>query len=82
MATTNDPLLRETRAKHLEWCKQRALQYCERGDIQQAVASMGSDMGKHPETDGHPAIALMVQMLMSGLFSTPADCAKFIKGFN
>jgi hypothetical protein len=39
-----------TRAEHLEWCKQRAREYLDRGDLANAVASMGSDMDKHPET--------------------------------
>lgn len=36
--------------EHLEWCKQRAREYLERGDLAHAVASMMSDLGKHPET--------------------------------
>ena len=33
-----------TREQHLEWAKQRALDYLERGQIANAVASMISDM--------------------------------------
>ena len=39
-----------TREEHLEWCKQRAREYLDRGALAEAVASMGSDMDKHPET--------------------------------
>jgi|HubBroStandDraft_5_1064220.scaffolds.fasta_scaffold277952_2 hypothetical protein len=39
-----------TREEHLEWCKERAREYLDRGDLANAVASMGSDMDKHPET--------------------------------
>lgn len=39
-----------TREEHLEWCKQRAREYLDRGELAEAVASMGSDMDKHPET--------------------------------
>jgi hypothetical protein len=39
-----------TREEHLEWCKQRAREYLDRGDLANAVASMGIDMDKHPET--------------------------------
>jgi hypothetical protein len=39
-----------TRDEHLEWCKQRAREYLDRGELADAVASMGSDMDKHPET--------------------------------
>ena len=38
------------RAEHLAWCKQRALEYVDAGDLTNAVASMQSDMRKHPET--------------------------------
>ncbi len=38
------------REQHLAWCKGRALQYLDRGDYGQAIASMGSDLGKHEET--------------------------------
>jgi hypothetical protein len=39
-----------TREEHLEWCKQRAREYLDRGELANAVASMGSDMDSHPET--------------------------------
>jgi len=39
-----------TRAEHVRWCKQRALEYIELGQPDQAYASMVSDMGKHDET--------------------------------
>lgn len=72
----------ETRAQHLEWCKKRALHYCDIGDVNQAFASMGSDLGKHEETKGHAAINLGMMMLMSGHLSTPDKMRKFIEGFN
>jgi hypothetical protein len=39
-----------TREEHLEFCKQRAREYLDAGDLVNAVTSMGSDMDKHPET--------------------------------
>jgi hypothetical protein len=33
------------RAEHLIWCKKRALEYVDRGELANAVASMGSDLG-------------------------------------
>lgn len=39
-----------TREEHLAWCKKRALEYLDHGDIQGAFSSFASDMGKHPET--------------------------------
>jgi hypothetical protein len=39
-----------TREEHLAWCKQRALEYVDRGELLNAVTSMLNDLGKHPET--------------------------------
>jgi hypothetical protein len=40
-----------TRTEHLEQCKQRARVYLNAGDLPNAVASMLSDLSKHPETE-------------------------------
>ncbi len=71
-----------TRAEHLAWCKQRALEYVDQGDIANAVASMSSDLNKHPETEGHIGITLGMMMLMSGNLSNPIEARRFIDGFN
>lgn len=71
-----------TRQEHLNWCKKRALQYCDAGDISQALASMGSDLNKHDETRGHSAVGLGLQMMTGGMLSTPEQMAEFIRGFN
>lgn len=39
-----------TRAEHLQWCKNRAMEYVRAGDLQQTVTSMLSDLSKHEET--------------------------------
>lgn len=72
----------ETRSQHLEWCKKRALEYCDIGDPKQAFGSMASDMSKHPETEGHAALQLGIMMLMGGHLSTEPEMRKFINGFN
>jgi hypothetical protein len=72
----------QTRAEHLAWCKQRALEYCDAGDTSQAWASMVSDLRKHPETEKHAAIELGMMMLMGGHLSTTGEMRKFIEGFN
>jgi len=36
------------RSEHLEWCKKRALEYCDCGDATYALASMISDLRGHP----------------------------------
>lgn len=72
-----------TRAEHLQWCKDRALEYIDKdGDIQNAWASMVSDLGKHPETAGHVAITLGMMQLMGGMLSTAPEMRHFIEGFN
>jgi len=71
-----------SRQEHLEWCKKRAHEYLTRGDITSAMASMGSDLKKHPETHNHPAIELGVMLMLSGNLSTPEQARKFIDGFN
>ena len=72
----------EPRNDHLQWCKDRALVYCQEGDVQQAYASMSSDLGKHPETKDHPGISLGMMMLMTNSLSTKTEMIRFIKGFN
>lgn len=71
-----------TRTEHLAWCKKRALEYVDMGDISQAIASMCSDLGKHPETASPVAIQLAVMMLTSGQLRTPDEARKFINGYN
>jgi hypothetical protein len=43
---------------------------------------MASDLGKHPDTEGHAGIQLMMMMAMSGQFDHPGELEKFIEGFN
>jgi hypothetical protein len=71
-----------TRAGHLAWCKDRALVYADQGDLSQAMASMGSDLSKHPETENHSGMGLMMMMALGGQLSSPGEIRKFIEGFN
>ena len=69
-----------TRAEHLAWCKQRALEYVDRGDLVGAFASMTSDLGKHPETaSSQDLMVLGMPAYMSG---DPRQMREFINGFN
>lgn len=70
------------RSEHLAWCKKRALEYVDAGDTEQAFASMGSDLNKHPDTRGHVGISLGVTLMMAGKLNSPAEMRKFIEGFN
>ncbi|KKN06051.1 hypothetical protein LCGC14_1081290 [marine sediment metagenome] len=71
-----------TRQEHLEWCKERALEYVKQGDITQAYTSMASNLGKHPETAKHAGIALGMALLMFGNLDTSDKMQRFIEGFN
>ncbi len=71
-----------TRAEHLAWCKQRALEYVEAGDLQGAFASMGSDLRKHPDTADHDAQMLGMMLMMNGHLDTQAKMRDWITGFN
>jgi hypothetical protein len=59
-----------TREEHLEFCKDRALEYLDGPgppDAMQAINSFLSDLGKHSETANHAAIELIGMHLFSGL---------------
>lgn len=71
-----------TRAEHLAWCKRRALDYVDAGDLTNAFASIASDMKKHPETENHAGLQIGAMLLMGGHLSTAAEMRKFIEGFN
>ena len=71
-----------TRTQHIQWCKDRAIEYVNEGNLQDAYTSMASDLGKHPETEGHSAIQIGMIMLMTGQLSTTSKMKKFILGFN
>lgn len=71
-----------TRAEHLQWCKDRALEYVDRGGLMNAFVSMISDLGKHEETCNHPAIRLGTDLYLAGHLSGADKMRKFIEGFN
>jgi len=70
------------RSEHLQWCKDRALEYVDNDDVTNAIASMGSDLSKHPETEGHAGIQIGIMLVMGGQMDTADDARKFIEGFN
>lgn len=70
-----------TRAEHLAWCKQRAIEYVDMGELHNAYASMGSDLSKHPDTANHPAIKLGMGLMLCGALNTKDEMRRFIEGF-
>ena len=71
----------KTRAAHLEWCKQRAREYCERGDTINALTSMFSGMSEHPETANHIGIKLGLMLIAVGN-ANKAAVLRHIDGYN
>jgi len=70
------------RTEHLEWCKKRALEYCDKGDAMEGLISMFSDLSKHPETANHSAIKIGTQLMLIGALNHPEAARHFIEGFN
>ena len=70
------------RTEHLQWCKDRALEYVNIGDMPQAVASMCSDLSKHPETANHAGKQLGTMLIFGGHMKTADETIKWINGFN
>lgn len=72
------------RQEHLQWCKDRALALVDTGNHADALASMLSDLGKHPETAGVANIMgpFGMMQLATGQFADPEQIRKFINGFN
>lgn len=70
-----------TRTEHIAWVKQRALEYVDTNDLQQALASFVSDLGKHPEADPARVVrTLAVQLNMSGHLDSKQKMRDFING--
>jgi hypothetical protein len=51
-----------TREEHLRWAKERALEYVQDGELADAVASMSSNLDKHPELGANPALVMIGMM--------------------
>lgn len=70
------------RAEHLAWAKERALGYVDQGELDNALASLMSDLRKHPDTADHAAMELGMMLMMAGHLSTTRDMRDFIEGCN
>ena len=73
-----------TRAEHLQWAKDRALEYADQGTMANAIASLRSDLGKHPDTAASVGVVdeLMFPLMLTGKFDAPGELRKFIEGFS
>ena len=70
------------RAEHLQWCKDRAMEYVDNGELNEAFASMISDMGKHVELDNPNLQTLGMGLMIGGHLDTVDKMRKWIQGFN
>ena len=73
-----------TRQQHLQWCKDRAMQYVARGHLVDAVTSMMSDLDKHPETTSTGKALAMLGMMAAQQAQAGDRSAvvRYIEGFN
>jgi hypothetical protein len=73
-----------TRAEHLAWCKRRALEYVDRGDLEKALNSMLSDLGKWEGGEMYTPNAI-AQLSMAGIMACTArranEMRRWIEGF-
>jgi hypothetical protein len=70
-----------TRDEHLAWCKKRALEYLDEGDLVNAVASMGSDLSKHPESRTFANEYLLMLAMTYVAEGDTAGVRRWIEGF-
>jgi hypothetical protein len=72
-----------TGAEHLQWAKDRALEYADQGETGPAISSLMQDLAAHPETAESCDIILelMMPLAMTGEFHRPGELRKFIEGF-
>lgn len=68
--------------EHLKWCKQRALEILDKGDLIGALTSMTSDMRKHPGTARNAGVELGMMLQINGHLGTDAKMREWIEGFN
>ncbi len=71
------------REQHIAWVKSRALDELDAGGpraIANAIASVISDLRKHPDTAGHAGIELTTMLAMGGHLDTPDQVREWIEG--
>jgi len=71
-----------TRAEHLAWAKQRALDCIDSDGPATAWASMVSDLGKHSKLANHTGLGLGSMLLIAGHNNSPEAMREFIEGMN
>ena len=65
---------------HVAWCKARALQYLDAGDLNGALTSMGSDMAKREDCRINPHFYAAGMMAVAA--GDAAAVRRWVEGFN
>jgi hypothetical protein len=68
------------RTEHVEWCKKRAREYLDQGDVANAITSILSDMPKHPECGVNPMLGAFGLLIAQN--NDSLEARRFIEGFN
>ena len=73
-----------SREEHIQFCKARAMEYVEHGELLNAVTSMMSDLEKHEETrsTGKALSALGLLAAMQAQQGDRQAVERYILGFN
>lgn len=72
-----------SRAEHLQWAKDRALEYVDRGQLMGAFSSFAADIAKHPEIQNDVTDTLLTTVGLSLVLNgSAAQLREFIEGFN
>lgn len=72
-------MTQSTRSEYVRWCKQRALEYLDAGQHEDAVTSMLSDLGKHPETK--IMLEWAAPMGLNAILQGPDAARRFVEEF-
>ncbi len=67
--------------EHLEWAAERALEYFDSGDQQNAMASFISDVGKHPGTAWIQGEHLLLMLMPLEMSSGRESLRRYLLGF-
>lgn len=70
------------RSEFLEIAKERALAYVNKGDLDNAWASLVSDLRKNPHTANHEKVLTGYRLILSGKLKTQEEMREFIENFN
>lgn len=70
----------KTREEHIEFCKVRAREYLDRGQIADGITSMMSDLNKHEDTrSAGESMAMLAMLCMTQ--NDMAEARRFVEGF-